>query len=504
MTKEAISPNPLNIYTGLNSLRDYHNPDSSPPLPLVELPPCLNPYYDNGVRIYAKIMTALPAHNVKALPALNLLRAGVDPSKTDRVIEYSSGSTVISLGILSRVNYGIKDTRAYLSNKTHLTKLRLMQFFGLKVKLFGGPSTPDADDEYGGVYAAEEEARKSDHILNPNQYKNDANWKSHTLWTGPQIFKQLPQINLLCAAMGTTGTMSGLGTYLKGEKPSLFCLGVCIAPGNEIPGPRMYSMIQQIPFPWRNIVDAVEEVNAADAFANSVRLSREGIVCGPSSGMQYTALLRFLKEKISSQSLQSLQGPDGLTHCVFLACDLPYQYLDEYFDRLGAEHFPTIENEFLLDVDTYSYESIWEVLASDLPTVLGMEITNPQANGSVAYPEQKGATKSVKELSAFLPTTIIDLRAASDYGESHIEQSINISLQSLSSETESPWKNPKILKQQWEELDGRLSQCRCSIVPETNRVLLICYEGAVSRIAASILRAKDVEALCLRGGYKGL
>jgi cysteine synthase len=128
-----MSPNPLNIYTGLNSLRDYHNPDASPPLPLVELPPCLNPFYDNGVRIYAKIMTALPAHNVKALPALNLLRAGIDSSKTDTVIEYSSGSTVISLGILSRVNYGIQDTRAYLSNKTHLTKLRLMQFFGLKV-----------------------------------------------------------------------------------------------------------------------------------------------------------------------------------------------------------------------------------------------------------------------------------------------------------------------------------------------------------------------------------
>jgi cysteine synthase len=58
--------------------------------------------------------------------------------------------------------------------------------------------------------------------LTMDLYKN---WKSHTLWTGPQILKQLPQIDLLCAAMGTTGTMSGLGTYLKGEKPSVFYLG---------------------------------------------------------------------------------------------------------------------------------------------------------------------------------------------------------------------------------------------------------------------------------------
>lgn len=58
-----------------------------------------------------------------------------------------------------------------------------------------------------------------------------------------------------------------------------------------------------------------------------------------------SALLRFLKKRISSESLHELQGPDGLAHCVFLCCDLPYQYLDEYFDKLGSEHFPKIENE---------------------------------------------------------------------------------------------------------------------------------------------------------------
>jgi cysteine synthase A len=56
----------------------------------------------------------------------------------------------------------------------------------------------------------------------------------------------------------------------------------------------MYSMIQRIDFPWRDTVDAVEEVNAEDAFFYSVKLSREGIICGPSSGMQYTGKLHIL------------------------------------------------------------------------------------------------------------------------------------------------------------------------------------------------------------------
>lgn len=65
--------------------------------------------------------------------ALNMLAQEVDPAKSKTVIEYSSGSTVISLALASRINHGIQDVRAFLSNKTSPAKLRLMQFFGLDV-----------------------------------------------------------------------------------------------------------------------------------------------------------------------------------------------------------------------------------------------------------------------------------------------------------------------------------------------------------------------------------
>lgn len=62
--------NHLNVYSGEDSLKQYYDPEFQPPLPLVEIPARLNPYRKDGVRIYAKMMTMLPANNVKALPGM--------------------------------------------------------------------------------------------------------------------------------------------------------------------------------------------------------------------------------------------------------------------------------------------------------------------------------------------------------------------------------------------------------------------------------------------------
>jgi hypothetical protein len=68
--------NPLNVYQGPDSLKKYYDPDCQPLIPLVEIPDILNPFRPHGVRIYAKMMTALPAQNVKALAGEILSMAG--------------------------------------------------------------------------------------------------------------------------------------------------------------------------------------------------------------------------------------------------------------------------------------------------------------------------------------------------------------------------------------------------------------------------------------------
>lgn len=60
-----------------------------------------------------------------------MLEEEAEPEKTTTVIEYSSGSTVISMSMVARIYHGINQTRAFLSNKTSDAKLKLMQFFGL-------------------------------------------------------------------------------------------------------------------------------------------------------------------------------------------------------------------------------------------------------------------------------------------------------------------------------------------------------------------------------------
>jgi cysteine synthase len=120
-----------NVFRGPQSVAQYFDPDYNPPLPLVEIPDRLNPYRKDNVRIYAKMLTCLPAQNVKSLPALHMLRE--EPRASNRKIaEASSGSTILSLGILARALWGNEDVEAHVTNKKSRESLNLLRFFGIK------------------------------------------------------------------------------------------------------------------------------------------------------------------------------------------------------------------------------------------------------------------------------------------------------------------------------------------------------------------------------------
>ncbi|KAL1626907.1 hypothetical protein SLS54_002445 [Diplodia seriata] len=454
--------NELNVYSGEDSLQKYYDPDYQPPLPLVEIPACLNPYRKDGVRIYAKMMTMLPANNVKALPAMNLLEKSVEKDKTKTVIEYSSGSTVISMSLVGRVFHGIDDTRAYLSNKTSDAKLKLMQFFGLNIR----------------------KAKLDESVVNPNQYENDANWQAHYKWTGPQILKQLPQISVLCAGMGTSGTMTGMGTYFKDAKPSVVRVGVCTAAGDRVPGPRSYALMSPVTFPWRGAIDTMEEVGSTESYALSLALSREGLVCGPSSGFNLQGLYQFIEKRKAAGTLSSLADPStGDITCVFLCCDLPYQYINEYFAALAPSNFHPITNRNLTTVDRHRYDESWELPA---PTAL-------HAFYDLASPTP----------SPLPATSIIDLRQPSDFACWHLPGAVNAPQASVLRTTPSPFSDAAVLAAQWRELEaffgGDLSLQSASSLRD-GRVLVVCYDGDTARVATSVLRARGVKAESVKGG----
>ncbi|KAF4451835.1 cysteine synthase A [Fusarium austroafricanum] len=501
------SPNPLNVYKGQDSIEKYFDPESSPPLPLVEIPDSLNPYRQDGVRIYAKMMTMHPANNVKAMPALNLLQNCVVPGKTKAVVEYSSGSTVLSMSLISRAIHGVDDVRAFLSNKTSPTKLRLMQFFGIDITLFGGPSQPEPVDERGGIRAAQRLAQESDAtIINPNQYENDLNWNAHVKWTGPQIYKQLPEINVICAGMGTSGTMTGLGTYFKDVKPLVYRLGVCTAPGDRVPGPRSFALMAPVQFPWKRAVDHIEEVDSHNSFSMSLDLCRNGIVCGPSSGFNLKGLFQLIEKRKVEGTLSELAGPDGTINCVFLCCDLPYQYINEYFDKLGDSYFPSIKNEDLLNVDLYRYDEKWERTASealdaffdvDRGALLDMVLADPKS-GFVNAVDLQSILRSKKD------TTIIDLRQPQDFNNFHLPGAVNMPF--VHEINPSPFSDAKLLELLWKNLEETFKAPGAEIesLLSERRILLTCYDGDSARVATSVLRAKGHEADSIRGGFQAL
>jgi hypothetical protein len=100
-----------------------------------------------------------------------------------------------------------------------------------------------------------------------------------------------------------------------------------------------------VEFPWRNAIDAMEEVGAHDSYSLSMKLSRAGLICGPSSGFNLKGLYQFLAKRKAAGTLQELTDPAGEINCVFLCCDLPYQYINEYFENLDSKYFPTIHNQ---------------------------------------------------------------------------------------------------------------------------------------------------------------
>lgn len=122
-------------------------------------------------------------------------------------------------------------------------------------------------------------------------------------------------------------------------------ISVCTAPGDRVPGPRSYALLSPVEFPWRSAVDSIEDVGSIDSYSLSLNLCRNGIVCGPSSGFNMQGLLQFLGKRKSAGTLADLAGPDQLVHCVFMCCDLPYQYIEEYFEKLEPSSFPVIKNE---------------------------------------------------------------------------------------------------------------------------------------------------------------
>ncbi|KAH6844656.1 cysteine synthase [Chaetomium sp. MPI-CAGE-AT-0009] len=481
------------------------------------------------------MLTHLPAQNVKSLPALKMLR-GLPEARDKTIVEASSGSTVLSLGIIARVLWGHENVNAYVTNKKHPESLNLLRFFGITPHLYGGLAQQEPTDESGIMCRLRRLAANRDDTTYPGQYDNENNWKAHEQWTGPQILRQLPEINILCTTVGTGGCITGTASYLKSQKPSCRTLGVFNVFGDPTPGPRHFQGFNTCGFPWTQNVDTFVEVPSKDSFRMSMKLTREGLIAGPSSGQALKGLLDYLGQLKKAGTLSQLaDDTTGEVSCVFTCSDLPYQYLPQYFQKLDAEEFPPIENKILLQCDQARHDERWMLQPAQAAAML--RLTTPPSQS----PHKNETYISSTSLDSSLEVTqtpettrpptlccctthptptptgvttplIIDLRSPASFTTHHIPHALNLPLEALTPSllaTGDLFGDPEAVYRVWTGIQALVARPDVGAVlegvkKEGRAVVVVCYDGEAGRLGTSTLRERGVEAFSVVGGWRGL
>jgi len=265
-----------------------------------------------GNLILAKLEGNNPGGSVKDRPAYSMIRRAEERGEIkpgDRLIEATSGNTGIALAMIA----AMKGYRMTLIMPDDLSAERRasMQAYGAELIL-----TPAAlgGMEYARDLAMSMQVRGEGRVL--DQFANPDNPRAHYETTGPEIWRDTDgRITHFVSAMGTTGTIMGVGQYLKENNPAIQLVGAQPAEGSRIAGIRKWSeaYLPKIFDPSR--VDRIEYVPQTDAEEHARRLAaEEGIFGGISSGGALAIALRVAAEVHDAT-------------IVFVVCDRGDRYL---------------------------------------------------------------------------------------------------------------------------------------------------------------------------------
>lgn len=239
--------------------------------------------------IFAKLEYFNPAGSVKDRIAKAMLFKAKEDGilKPDSVIiEPTSGNTGIGLASLgTSLGHQVILT---MPETMSIERRNLLKAYGAKVVL-----TPGGLGMKGAIAKAEELAKEYKNAFIPSQFENQANPNAHYLTTGPEIYQQLEgKIDIFVAGVGTGGTISGIGKYLKEKNPSIKVVAIEPAASPVLskgtPGPHSIQGIGAGFVPNTLNTDIYDEIITIEneaAFATSRAIAREeGVLVGISSG----------------------------------------------------------------------------------------------------------------------------------------------------------------------------------------------------------------------------
>lgn len=269
-----------------------------------------------GVQVFAKAEWFNPGGSIKDRPALNILRAALAEGALGngkRLLDSTSGNMGISYATFGAA-LGIPVTLALPANASP-ERISILRALGAELIL-----TDPLEGSDGAILVARKlAAEQPERYYYARQYENPANWQAHYLTTGPEIIQQTGGcVTHFVAGLGTTGTLTGVGRYLKAYNPQIQLAAVQPdGPFHGLEGLKHLPTALKPGIYDEAIPDRTLEVSTEEAYAMVRRLARqEGLFVGISAGAAAVAALRL------AQELES-----GLVVTIFP--DAGYKYLSD-------------------------------------------------------------------------------------------------------------------------------------------------------------------------------
>ena len=267
--------------------------------------------YEN---VYVKLEKYNPGGSIKDRIALSMIegaeRRGV-LKEGSVLVEATSGNTGIGLAMAGNLK-GYKVV-IIMPETMSMERRQLVKAFGAELILTEGSKGMN-----GSIEKLEELLKENDNYINLGQFENEDNPKVHYDTTGPEIYKEVPDVNVVIAGIGSGGTISGVGKFLKEKDKSIEVIGIEPSASPLITekkaGPHKIQGIGANFVPKNydeNIVDKVMTVSDEDAF-ETVRLiaNKLGILVGISSGANVFGAIEISK-KYPNKKIVTV-APDGV------------------------------------------------------------------------------------------------------------------------------------------------------------------------------------------------
>lgn len=310
------------------------------PLPVLRVPAKLNPFNNIGVDLSIVLASHLPYENIKFLTVYGMLMGAERAGMLDGIhtlVEATSGNTGIVLATMAK-SFGIEHVTLVVAPDLPDGKRYPLIMAGAEIiPPEKGLSTIGTARKLGGGGWKARGWRAHKGVLNLDQYANPAGADMHADFTAPKILKQLSSPpTLFVSGIGTGGTLIGISRYLRRhESGKPVIVGVLLKPGNEIPGVRDLTRMEEITLPWRESIDDYVEIETQPSYLAAAWFNWiMGITPGPSSGLAYLGTLQFIQKQKMAGTLDSLRNKKGRVHAAILFPDGNRPYGDRFMANL--------------------------------------------------------------------------------------------------------------------------------------------------------------------------